>query len=117
MTTPTPNEVVLRLSELSRLLGAATTEIAQLDEDAVKARGAYEVAYARAFLTCEGAMDVRKQQAVLDVASVKLTAEIAEQKVRACRERIRTLRDQLEIGRSIGAAIRTELAATSGIQP
>ena len=41
--------------------------------------------------------------------------EIADQKTRACKERIRTLRDQLEIARSLGASLRSEWAA-SGYQ-
>lgn len=110
-------EVVRRLSELSKKLAAKTDEIAVLDEAAVRARAAHEVAYARAFLTADGAMDVRKQRAVLDCADAKFAAELAEQKVRAAREAIRTLRDQLDVGRSIGAATRAEFAASGWGQP
>lgn len=111
MTAPTTHEVVKRLAHLSRMLDAATVEIAELDEAAVRSKSRFEVAFARAFLTSEGAMDVRKQQAVLDTADHKLDAEIAEQKVRACRERIRTIRDQIEVGRSLNSAVKAEWAA------
>jgi hypothetical protein len=40
-----------------------------------------------------------------------LDAEIAEQQVRACRERIRTIRDQIEVGRSLNSAIKSEWSA------
>lgn len=117
MTTPTTHSVISRLSELSRLLDAATDEIARLDEEAVRAKAAYEVAYARAFLSAEGSIDVRKQTAVLEVRDVRLAKEIAEQQVRACQERIRTLRSQLEVGRSLNAAVRTEWTAAAVGQP
>ena len=103
-----------RLAELSRMLDAATSEIADLDEQAVRAKQAHEVAYARAFLTSEGAMDARKQQAVLATDAEKLGAEIAQQKVRACQERIRTIRVQIDVGRSLGAAQRAEFTAGAG---
>lgn len=111
MTTPTTHEVIKRLSELSRMLDAATGEVAELDEAAVMAKAAYEVKFARSFLATDGAMDVRKQKAVLDAADQKLGMEIAEQKVRACRERIRTIRDQIDVGRSLNSAVRSEWAA------
>lgn len=107
-----PQEIVLRLSQLSRLLDAATDEITGLDELAVRAKARHQVAYARAFLDATGAMDVRKQEAILAVKGEFLDMEIAEQKVRACRERIRTLRDQLDVGRSLNAASRAEWAAS-----
>lgn len=113
MTAPaTTNDVVMQLSKLARELEQVTRELAELDEAAVRAKGRYEVSYARAFLTAEGAMDVRKQQAVFDVADEKLAAEIAEQRVRATKEHIRTLRDRLDVGRSAGAALRSEFAAS-----
>lgn len=113
MTTPTTNQVVHQLVELSRLLHVATVEIAELDEAAVLAKAGFEVAFARAFLSSEGAMDIRKQQAVLDTADQKLGMELAEQKVRACRERIRTIRDQIEVGRSLNSAVKAEWAASA----
>lgn len=99
------------------MLDAATTEIAELDEAAVLAKAAYEVAFARAFIGADGSVDVRKQQSVLDTSDTKLTAELAEQKVRACRERIRTIRDQIEVGRSLNSAVRAEFTASGVGQP
>lgn len=112
MTTPTTHQVIKRLSDLSRMLDAATVEVAELDEAAVLAKAAFEVGFARAFIGAEGSMDFRKQTAVLGTADQKLTAELAEQKVRACRERIRTIRDQIEVGRSLNSAVKAEWAAS-----
>lgn len=108
---PNQLEVVKRLAELSRMLDAATDEIARLDEAAVRAKSAHEVAYARAFLTAEGSVDTRKQLAVLEVADANLTMELAAAQVRACRERIRTIGAQLDVGRTLSAATRSQFAA------
>jgi hypothetical protein len=117
VTTPTTHQVIFRLSELSRMLDAATSEVAELDEIGVLAKAAYEVAFARAFIGADGSVDFRKQRSVLDTADQKLMMELAEQKVRACRERIRTIRDQIDVGRSLNSAVRSEWAASGAGQP
>jgi len=117
MTSPSPNSVVQRLVKLSAMLDSATEEIAVLDDTAVRAKGRYQVKFARSFLEATGAVDTRKQIAVRDCADEWLDYEIAEAKTRACKERIRTLRDQIEIGRSLGAAVRSEWAASGYTNP
>ena len=108
---PNQSEVVKRLSELSRMLDAATDVIAALDDQAVRAKGSYEVAYAKSFLESNGSMDVRRQEAILVCADLRLTMEIAEAQVRAIKERINTLRSQISIGQSLSAAIRQQFSA------
>ena len=107
-----PNSVVKRLGELSRMLDAATLEAAQLDEAAVRAKARHEVEYARAYLTGEGSVEDRKQAAKLATEREALDADIAAQRLRACQERIRTLRVQIDVGRSLNAAQRSEWAAS-----
>ena len=108
---PTQTDIVLRLAELSRLLDAATVEVAVLDEEAVRAKQAHEVASARAYLTAEGPVDARKATAVIEAADLALASDLAAAKHRACRERIRTLGVQIEVGRSLSAAVRSQFAA------
>lgn len=108
---PNQLEVVKRLSELSKLLDAATDEIAKLDDTAVRYKAAHEVAFARSFLSVEGSMDHRKQVAILACADEKLAMELAEAQVRAVKERINTLRSQISIGQSLSAAIRQQFSA------
>jgi len=108
---PSQRDIVLRLSELSKLLDAATVEVAELDEAAVTRKQAFEVAQARAFLAAEGPMDARKAQATLAAADYSLAYELAAAKHRACRERIRTLGVQIEVGRTLSAATRSQFAA------
>lgn len=111
MNTPTTNDVILMLAQLGRQLDAKQDEIAKLDDDAVRSRARYEVAYARAFIEATGAEGLRKQTAILETELQKLDVEIADQKLRAAREAIRVLRDRLDIGRSLNSAIKSEWSA------
>ena len=110
---PTQQQVVLRLSELSRLLDQKTVEIAHLDEAEQRAKAAHKVAFARTFLETTGSVDFRKQTAVLATADLELTYDLAAVQTRAAREAIRTIRDQLDVGRSLGAAARSADVATA----
>ena len=63
-------------------------------------------------------MDARKQKAVLACGKEKLDAEIADATLRACKARIGTIKVQIDTGRSLGAALRAEVAlAGSGYGP
>ena len=104
-------EVLDRLSECSRLLDKAQQDLADLDEAAVRAKQAFEVSWARAYLKAEGSIEARKAEAVLVTAGECLEAELCAAKVRACRERIRTLGAQLDVGRTLSAAIRSQWQA------
>lgn len=110
---PNQIEIVKRLSELSRILDAATEEIAVADEKAVIAKQAFEVAYARAFINCEGSVDHRKHEATIRTQAERLEYELAFAKHRAVKERINTIRSQLSIGQTLSAAIRSQFAAES----
>lgn len=107
----TPNEIALRLSELSRALEDLAESLEDLEKAAVAKRHAYELAFARAFLGQEsGSVDARKQTAVLAAADEKFAAETAEAVLRAARVRIGTLKTQIETGRSLNALMRSEMA-------
>jgi hypothetical protein len=64
-----------------------------------------------------GSIKDREQAAVLAVEEQRLEAEVADQMTRAAKERIRVLRDRLEIGRSLNAARRAEFVAEPVGQP
>lgn len=111
MTDYTPSSVVAALSLIARQIDEKAAEIAVLDAQAVEARQAYKKAYARAFLSSDGAMDVRRYRAEEDTADLSLSAELAEQVLRAGRESLRVLRDRLEVGRSVGSIMKMEWAS------
>lgn len=100
-----------RLAELSRTLDKATDDIAQLDEEAIRAKQALEVAYARVFLDAAGSMELRRQIAIWETRHENLNYELAAAKVRAVKERIRTIAIQIEVGRSLASAHKTQFTA------
>lgn len=111
-----PNEVVLWLAELSRRLDKVTEELNLADEQATELRGAHTVAHSEAFLRAEGAMDLRKHKAIVATHELRFSAELAEQKVRGLMRALKTLTTRIEVGRSTGAAVRSEITlAGSGV--
>lgn len=114
MTPPqTSTEIALQLGQLARELDVAVKEIGQLDEAAQHARSRAVVTEAREFLSAEGAMDMRKWIAREKSAPAVLDADIADAKVRAARERINSLKVRIDVGRSLGTAVRAEIALGS----
>lgn len=110
-------DIVLELSRIGRELDHLSHEIDRLDQAAVQAWSAHRKAYAHAYISGQGSIEDRKQNAVLAAEDERLAAEVADQVHRAARERIRVLRDRLEIGRSLNAARRAEFAAEPIGQP
>ena len=117
-STPTANDIARWLVELGRQLDAKVTEYANLGDEAATARKDAEVAFARAFLNAEGAMDVRRQVAIELSADKRFAADVAERKVSACKEAIRALHLKIDVGRTASANVRAEIAlAGSGATP
>lgn len=108
MSNLTPQQVIETLSKIAKDIDDVTDDISRLDEEAVRARATYKTAYARSFLSTEGAMDVRRYTAELETSDLFLFHELADQKHRAAVSQIRALRDRLEVGRSLGPLIRLE---------
>lgn len=108
MSNLTPQQVIETLTKISKDIDETTDEIALRDVEAVRARVAHKVAYARAFLSIEGSMDIRRYTAELETAETLLASELADQQHRAAVSSIRALRDRLEVGRSLGPLIRLE---------
>lgn len=108
---PEQQKVVQQLAALAVELDELTHVVAELDRAHVEALASHRVAYARAFLSASGPVEDRKQRAVIEVEELRFAADVAEQQLRACRERIRALRDRMEVGRSLNAAVRAQFAA------
>lgn len=104
----TPHQIIDNLTHIGKQIDEKTRELELLDEQAVIARAQYKTAYAKEFLMTEGSMDIRKFTAELKTETNYLEYELAEQKMRACTQQLRALRDRLEIGRSLGPLVRLE---------
>lgn len=110
-----PNETVMALAQIARQLDGAVRELRELDESAVRAKSQYEVSFAHAFLSADGAMDSRRQTAVLAASDVKLEAELLESRVRAQRSLVRALETRIEVGRTLASTLRAEIGL-AGLQ-
>src|SRR6476620_11421037 len=95
---------------ISEELTELSKDLDQLEVDAVNAREDYTLAYAQAFLSAEGAMDVRRYQATVDTAATRLVAETAEALVRGRKRQIDTLKVRIDVARYAAAALRAEIS-------
>lgn len=113
MINITPLIIVETLSDIGRKLDTKASEVERLDKEHVSAKAAYRKAYAKAFLTADGSMDIRRYIAEEKTAAEFQNVELAEQVLRAGKESLRVLRDRLEICRSLGAVMRLEWSGQS----
>ncbi len=111
MTAPaTPTEVVLALAKLARELDQTVKALEMADRDATEKRAAYDLAFSRAFIGEAGSIDHRKHLAVIACHDQRLAADVADAVVRHLRRAIDALKVRVDIGRSYGAAVRSELS-------
>lgn len=115
--TLTPSEVAAQLARLARELDDLVAAIDDAEKRAVHAREDFTMAYASQFLMAEGAMEIRKHRATKDTHDARIAAELAEQTVKGIRRQIDSVRIRIDVGRSLGAALRAEAGlAGSGYQ-
>jgi hypothetical protein len=105
----TAADVAAQLAALSRQLGELVDKLDTAEQDAVNAREDYTLAQAKAFLSAEGAMDVRKFTAIEKTHTQRLAAELAEATVRGLRRQADTVKVRIDVGRSVGVTLRSEL--------
>lgn len=114
MSAPlTANEVASHLAKLARQLDDLVREIGQAEIVAVNAREDHTLALSKAFLRAEGAMDIRKHVSIEATHLERLAAELAEATVRGLRRSIDSVRVRIDVGRSVGAALRSEMSLAS----
>jgi hypothetical protein len=106
----TAADVAAQLAELGQALSLLVTQIEAAERKAVNAREDYTLALSKAFLRAEGPMDVRKHQSIVDTHGERLAAETAEAEVRGLRRQIDSVKVRVEVGRSVGSTVRSELA-------
>lgn len=109
MSDLTPNQVVSGLLTLARELAELAADLDRIEADAVNLREDYTLAYSKAFLTAEGAVETRKHLAITETHAERLAAETAESVVRGRKRHIDTLRVRIDVVRSVAAAVRAEM--------
>lgn len=107
----TPQQVVLNLAALGRDLESTVRALKDADLDAVQKRHNADLVESRAYVDAEGAVEMRKHLARLEAAKWEDDALVAEAVVRYLRKRIDSISLRIDVGRSMGAALRAELSA------
>ncbi len=110
----TANGVAANLAALARDLDACVRTLDTADRDAVTKREDYTLGLSRAFLSAEGAMEQRKHEAITRTHAERLAAETADAIVRGLRRQVDTLKVRIDVGRSVGTAIRAEMSLAGG---
>jgi len=110
----TAHQVAENLQKLALKLDELVDQIDQAEKAAVNAREDYTMAYAKEFLAADGSMDVRRYKATEATHAERIAAELAEQTVKGLRRQIESVRMRIDVGRSLGAAIRAEAGLAGG---
>jgi hypothetical protein len=110
----TPNQVAGQLAQLARDLDALVTSIDEAEKHAVNAREDYTMAFAKAYLSSDGSIEARKHMSTVATHDKRIGAELAEQHVKALRRQIDSVRIRIDVGRSLGAALRAEFNTLGG---
>lgn len=106
----TASDVAAQLGRLAVKLDELVASMDDAEVEAVNRREDYTMALSKAFLSAEGPMDVRKHRSIDATHEERLAAELAEAHVRGLRRQIDTVKIRIDVGRSMGAAIRSEIS-------
>jgi len=107
----TPNTVVQQLLQLGRELEKFTSELDDLEREAVNTREDYVMAKETAFLSAEeDTQYMREAKSRVATHVERIAAELADAKVRGARAHIASIKARIDIGRSAAAALRAEIA-------
>ena len=103
-------EVALGLANLARKLDTTVKALESADKAAVEKRHEADLAYSHAFLQAQGSVDARKHQAVISTAALVKDSDVADAVVRHLRRELDAIKTRIDVGRSYGAAVRSEIA-------
>lgn len=108
------DQVIATLGDLSNDLTRLLAVYEGVNLRAAKARQVYKVAYAKALLTAEGPMEVRKAAATVQTADHLLAVELLEAEFDNARAELRVTGQRLDSGRTIASTIRSDHWASGG---
>lgn len=102
--------IVKQLTQLSRDLDEAVDRLCELEELAVDCEADYKKAFAEAFLNGAGAVEHRKQWAVIQTDDLYRISGKAQAAVRRQVQHLRALHARIEVGRGLQSTARSEIA-------
>lgn len=105
-----PRDAAQQLGKRLNEMHDVIEELRAAEQAAIVARHAASVAEWKEFLTCDGAMELRKITARLEVAGLSFAADVAESEVRHLVRMMREAQARVDAGRTYSADLRAELA-------
>lgn len=109
--------------EAKRILWTVGADIDEVTDRLVKLRDqrpslerSYRMAYAHTYLSTEGAVEARKQKALIAADEARFALDVCDQQIETCKDQLRALRDRSEIARAINSNLKEELR-TLGERP
>lgn len=112
MSIPTPNDIVHQLAQLARDLDANVSALEEAERTAVRTRHDADLASSRTFLAASGSVEQRKHESFIQCERLIAEAEVAEAVVRHLKRRSDAIKTRIDVGRSVGSAVRAEMALT-----
>lgn len=113
LVTLTVMQVMDHLRDLSKELDDLVKKIGEEDHIATVQKEEYLRAYAKAWRAAQGSVEARKQIAIALTAEQRMAAEVADCEVRNLRRQIEALKLRIEVGRSLGSAIKAEVSLSN----
>lgn len=109
--------VAARLAALSREMADLTHALGELDRKATEAKERYSMEYQKAYLLAGEerengrplSVDTRKSKAFIATHSERVAADALECSVRDKRAQIRAIESAIEVGRSVGSLVKSEI--------
>lgn len=109
----TPAMVERRLYQLGDELDGVVVELQQAETDYLHAKSAYEIAYARAYITSDGKnMREREARALLACTAERDELVRAEALHKAHKENSRRIYTHVDIARSVSVIVRAGIGAS-----
>lgn len=102
-------QVTEKLGKLSLELWRCVEQLEVADEEAVRKRAAADLAYDKALLESEGAVEIRKCKARIAAFDLKFQADLADAVVRNLARRMKSLDKRVDVGRSSSSWHKAEL--------
>lgn len=110
-------EIERRMNKLDQDSWSAVNALEMADQDAIRKRAAFDLAYSKAFLAAEGAVETRKHLAVVETIELRFEADVADALVKTLIRRLKALEKRADNSRTTSSWHKAELAlAQSGIQ-
>lgn len=108
----TPVEAAKVLWEIGQAIDAKTADLIALRRERARLDRDKRLAYAREYLSTEGTLEYRKQRALMAADAATFALEVHDQKIEACKDALRALRERSEIGRALNSNLKEELRVT-----